>query len=90
METSPIAADDSDIGKDSVLQELEDDSIAVKRPRSKVKSPAKDVDCLAETLLLDREISFFMIGIENNLTIMLIRVVSGVKVQLHLVLIRCL
>ena len=90
VETSPIAADGSDTSEGSVLQKLEEDSIAVKRPRSEVKSPARDADCLVETLSLDREISFCMIGIEDNPTDMSTRVVSGVKVQRCSDLIYCL
>ena len=41
VETSPIAADGFDIGEDSTMQELEEDSIAVKRPSSEVKSPVR-------------------------------------------------
>ena len=81
METSPIVTDGSDTGEDSFLQEMEEDFITVKRPRSEVKSPATDADCLAEALPLDREISFCIIGIEDNPADMSIRVVLGVKVQ---------
>ena len=87
VETSPIAADSFDTSEDSISQELEKDSIAVKRPRSEVKSPARDADNLAEALPLNREISFCMIGIEDNPVDMSTRVVSWVKVQRHLDLI---
>ena len=73
-----------------VLQELEEDSIAVKKPRSEVKNPTRYAVCLEEVLPLDREISFCMIGIEDTPVDMSTRVVSGVKVQQYLDLIYCL
>ena len=88
-ETSPIAIDGSDDGEDSILQELKVVSIVVRRPRSEVKRLARYADCLAETLPLEREISFCMIGIVDNPTNMP-RVVSRVNVQRHLELIYCL
>ena len=38
VETSPIAANGSDTGEDLILQELENDSITVRRSRSEVES----------------------------------------------------
>ena len=52
VETSLIAANGSDTSEDSAMQELEEDSIAVRRPMSEVKSPSRYVDCLAEVIPL--------------------------------------
>ena len=80
VETSPIAADGSDNGEGSILQELEKDSITVRRPMSEVNSSARYADCLAEALPLKREYLFCMIDIEDNPTNMSTKVVFGVKV----------
>ena len=90
MENSPIAADGSNNHEDSILQELEKDSIVVRLPSSEVNNLDRYADCLVESLSLKRNISFFMIDITDNLANMSTRVVSGVKVQQRLDLIHCL